>query len=155
MTRLAKVSIAPAEPLRDRAAKLAFEFDEVSAVCFATRISHAQTRRGTLPAHQLFRLEILGLLLRAQAILHATKVRIVTLVTLIVGQFERGPPLKVSVVVSVRIFDSWIFVNAFVLGPLNRHFVHFLLKLKQLLQFGEQFHMLGREGHLLLARGAI
>lgn len=124
-------------------------------MCFAIRISQAQTRRGTLSAHQFFWLELLCLLLRPQTILHSAKVRILALVALVVRQFERGPPLQVSVVIAVGIFDSRIFVNPFVFGPFNRHFVHFFLKLKQLLQFSVQFYMVGLEGHLLFTRGAI
>lgn len=38
VTLLAKVRVAPAEPLRDRAAKLALELDKVYAVSFARRV---------------------------------------------------------------------------------------------------------------------
>jgi len=51
VTRLTEMSVAPAEPLRDRAAEFALELDEVGTVLRAVLDTGPDTYRRTLSAH--------------------------------------------------------------------------------------------------------
>ena len=93
MARLAEVSVAPAEPLGDRAAELAFELDEVCSVLFAVCVAETEFARRAFGAYQLLWLEILLGCLSRNAILHAAEVGNVTLKALVVGELEDGPRL--------------------------------------------------------------
>ena len=55
---LAKMSVSPAEPLRDAAAKLAFIFYEIHSVLFAILHSSSHRISSALSANQLFLFEI-------------------------------------------------------------------------------------------------
>ena len=66
---LAKVCISPTEPLRDVAAELTLELDEVCSVYFAFSISHSQCIGSTLTANQFFSLKLLLFLLGPETIL--------------------------------------------------------------------------------------
>ena len=152
VTRLAEVRVAPAEPLRDRAAELALELDEVRSVLLAVCRPEPELLSRALAADQVLGLELLLLLLRRDAVLHAAEVRTLALEALVVGQFEDGPSLQVVVVCVVGVPQSRVLVDAFVLGALQRHRVHLRLHLEQLLQLGVQLSVVGLDVELLLAR---
>lgn len=101
---LTEVSGAPAEPLRNAAAVAAFEIDEFRSVHLAILFSVLDSDRSARATYELLRLEHLLFLLSANAILLATEVGTLALETLIVGQLEHGPILKVIVklVIGVR-----------------------------------------------------
>lgn len=86
MAWLAEMGGAPTEPLGEGAAEFALEFDEVLAV-LGTLLHSAPHRHGrTLATHQLFFLELGGLLLGSLAVLHSSEVRLLALEALVVGQ---------------------------------------------------------------------
>lgn len=87
MAALTKVGISPTEPLSKVATKLTFEVDVFGPVSFATLDSALKRSCRTLATDQIFWLELLGLLLSANAVFFATKVRIFTFKTLVVGKF--------------------------------------------------------------------
>ena len=157
MARLAEVGVAPAEPLRDRAAELAFELDEVGAVVLAVGDAEvaAEGLGGALAADEFFWLELLGGLLRRDAVLHAAEVGHFALEALVVRQLEQGPRLQVVIVVIVGILQTGIFVDGFVFSTLNAHGVHLALHFEQLVDLGAQLDVVGLDLDLLLAGGAV
>lgn len=90
MTILTEVSVSPAEPLRDRAAKLAFKLDKLCSVCLALRRADTQFISSTLAAHQVLRFEILLLLLCANAVFHAAEIRLVAGEAKVVSTLENS-----------------------------------------------------------------
>ncbi len=100
VARLAKMGVAPAEPLRDRAAELALELYVVGAVLLAVGDAcvRAECVGRALTAHQLLGLVHLSLLLGLDAVLHASEIGCLAFETLIVRAFVHSPLLKVLVV---------------------------------------------------------
>ena len=88
MAWFAEVSVAPAEPLGDRAAEFALELDEISSVLGAAASTYSKLLRGALAAYQVLRLEVLLLLLRRDTIFHAAEVGYFALEALVVCKFE-------------------------------------------------------------------
>ena len=97
MARLAEVSIAPAEPLRKRAAELALKLDEFSPVRLAQRVATAYGNCGTISANELFWLILSLFFLCGEAIFHSSEVRFLALEAHVVGQLEHGPLPQVVV----------------------------------------------------------
>jgi hypothetical protein len=65
-------------------------------VCFATLDTTLKRACSAFTANQLFRLELLGLLLGSNTVLFTTKVCIFTFETLIVGKFVHGEFLEIT-----------------------------------------------------------
>jgi len=93
---LAEMCVTPAEPLRNIAAKLAFEFNELGSV-FLAALDAASDRLGrTLSANQLFLFEVCVVLVGLIAVLHASKVGDVALEAHVVGQLTHSVILQLS-----------------------------------------------------------
>ncbi len=75
VTRFTKVRIAPAEPLRNRAAEFAFKFNEVSSVLRAVLNAGTYTNSGALTTNKVLRFVLLTLFLRSLAVFQTSKVR--------------------------------------------------------------------------------
>lgn len=155
VARFAEVGVAPAEPLRDRAAELALELDEVRPVLLALAGAEAELRGRALAADEVLRLEILLLLLRGDAIFHTAEVGLMALEALVVGQFEKCPGLQIVIVRVVGVSEARIFVDGFVLGALDAHLVDLALHLEQLLQLGVKLDVVVLDDDLLLAGRAV
>ena len=93
MAWFAEVCVAPAEPLGDRAAELAFELDKICSVDLARGRAQAERFGGALTADQVLRLELLLRCLGRDTVLHTAEVGHLALEALIVGQLEKGPSL--------------------------------------------------------------
>jgi hypothetical protein len=84
------MGVSVAEPKCNGAAEFAFKVDVVSAVLIT--VFHAGPHRlcRALCAHKLLWLEFLKHILGVTAVNHAAKIRGLTLVALVVSQFEQG-----------------------------------------------------------------
>lgn len=86
MARVAEMSGAPTEPLSDRAAEFALEFNELVSVLFAIILTDSDCLCGALTTDQFFRLEVLfSLFVILFTILLSSEVNVFALETLIIG----------------------------------------------------------------------
>ena len=93
MARLAEVCVSPAEPLCDTAAEFTLKLDEIYSVFWTLRIANAESVCRTFTTDKFFCFEFLSFLGCSQAIFHTTEVRVLTVVTEIVGALEDSPLL--------------------------------------------------------------
>ncbi len=138
MAGFTEVRVPPAEPLRNGAAELALEFNEVRPVLGAVLNARADTNRRALPADQLLRLEV-GPLLAGLAVLHAPEVGRLTLEAHVVGQLVDGVGPQVVEEPVLGILQPVMLVYPLELGPLHdllQHVVLDPLGLAQLLHQG-------------------
>ena len=92
------MGVAPAEPLRDRAAELALELYELGAVRLALVLPHPQLLGRARAANQVLRFELLLFLLGPNAVLHAAEVGLVAREAQVVRALENCKLLQVSAV---------------------------------------------------------
>ena len=78
------MGVAPAEPLCYRATELALVLDEVHAMRFAIFHSTTYAHSCTFSTNQLLFFEVLIIILCGLTVFHATEVRFVTFVALVV-----------------------------------------------------------------------
>jgi hypothetical protein len=116
---LAKMSVSPAEPLRDAAAKLAFIFYEVHPVLFAILHSSTHGLRSALSANQLFFFEIEVVLVGLVAIFHSSEVGILALETHVIGQFGHCIILQFVVESRFGVCDPFMLMEILKLCSLN------------------------------------
>lgn len=126
---LAEMGCTPAVPLRWIATVSALVLDKFGSVIFAALDAVLGAGTGASTAYQLFRLELLVFLLCANTVLFTTKIRFITLETLVVSQLEHGPLLQVIVEFVIGICKTWIFIQSLKLDPLERLLLDILLKL--------------------------
>lgn len=133
MARLAEVSVAPAEPLRNRAAEFALELDKVGAVLRAGRDARADGDGSALAADELLLLPVLIIILvaciaRATAtLLHAAEVGVAALEAHVVGELLHRVLLQLVVVVATGL-DARVLVHVLELGSLQCHLDDFLFE---------------------------
>jgi len=97
VARFAEVGVAPAEPLGDRAAKFALKLDEIGTMIFAGFGASSDCDGGALAADKLFFLEVDVVLVGLIAILHASKVGLLTLEAHVVRKLAHGVFLQFPV----------------------------------------------------------
>ena len=85
--------VSPAEPLGNAAAELTLKLDEFYSVFRTLRCSNTESVCGTFTTDKFFCFEFLSFLSCSQAIFHTTEVRVLTVVTEIVGALEDSPLL--------------------------------------------------------------
>ena len=109
VTIIAKVCIAPTEPLSYTTAILAFEVDEVSAVLFTVFNATLHRRRRAFAANELFWFKFL-LLHCVNTVFFASEICIFAFETLIVSEFVHRVCLKVVEIEIIFVFKSWILI---------------------------------------------
>lgn len=105
--------VAPTEPLRDVATKLAFVVDEVVSVllaCFNAPI-HSFSRAFT--AHEFLLFKICVVLIGLIAIFHSSEVRHVALKAHIIGEFAHCIFLQLAEETIRRVFESLVLLQVF------------------------------------------
>lgn len=127
VTVVTEMSGAPAKPLSYSAAELAFEFDVLGAVDFTVFDASTHDVCGARSADELFRLELLQvLLLVVLSTFESSEVRVFTLEAHVVREPRDGVREELAVIRCL--FQSCVFVNSFMLGSLHSHIVDFYLK---------------------------
>jgi hypothetical protein len=105
MTLLAKMGVAPTEPLSDVAAELTLELNVVKSVLFTVLDPTLDPLGGALSTHQLFFLKtLLVFLLIHLTVFQSTKVRYLAFEAFIVSQLEEAEILKLPIVSIARVF---------------------------------------------------
>jgi hypothetical protein len=153
VARLAEVSVAPAEPLGNRAAELALELNEVGAVLLAVLDAGAHADRRALAAHQLLRL-VDALLRAVAAVLHAPEVGRLALEALVVGELVDGVGAQVVVETVIGVLQPLMLIYVLELSSFEGLLEHLVLHLHR------RVHLLLQDGAVrrvnpLLARGAL
>lgn len=111
MARLAEVRVAPAEPLSYGTTELALVFYEIHSVHFAIFHASTYTYCRAFSANQFFFFEILIVILRRLAVLHASEVRLVALVALVVRKPLHRVALQVIEERIARLLQSRLLVQ--------------------------------------------
>ena len=114
------MSVSVAEPKRNGAAKFAFKVDVVGTVLVTVFHAGSHRLRRALCAHKLLWLEFLKHILGINnTVTHATKIRGLALVALVVSQFEQSELAQFVVVWILRVRKPWIFMQFFKLCALG------------------------------------
>ena len=85
--------VSPAEPLSNAAAEFTLKLDEVYSMFCTLCCSNTESVRSTFTTDKFLCFEFLSFLSCSQAIFHTTEVRVLTVVTEIVGALEDSPLL--------------------------------------------------------------
>jgi hypothetical protein len=150
---LAEVGVAPAEPLGDGAAELAFELDEVFSVLGAV-VNGDLTAIGADELLGVERSSSLRLVHGSHAIFPSSKIRFLAFEALEVCIYRRGVFFGFPEVRRVLILQFLIiFLQLFELEPLHRHFLYVLSEYPELLGHFEELAV-GGDADPLLAEGA-
>ena len=129
MTGFTKVSGSPTEPLGYRTTKSTLKLNELCPMLLTIRHSPLYVHRCTFSTHQLFRLIILSLLLSLFTILHASKIRVLTLKTLVIGELVNRKGFQIIIELISWIFQSRVLVQSFIFGSLFSFSQHFSFNL--------------------------
>ena len=97
VTRLTKMCITPAEPLSNRTAKFAFEFDEVLTVFFAVFDATSYSYCCTFTTDELFLFKTIVVILSRFTIFHASEVGVLAFETHIIRKLVQRKPFKIIV----------------------------------------------------------
>ncbi len=116
MARLTEVSRSPAEPLSDRAAESALEFNKVGSMYLAIFDASSYRYSWAFSTHQFFWLEI-RTLLSSFTILLTTKVWHLAFEAHVVRELVYRIATQVVEEFIIRIFESWVFIDSFEFGP--------------------------------------
>lgn len=113
--------ITMAEPKSDRAAKLAFEVNMLAAMLLDFAHCHARNAPNVRAFRtiQFLRLKFLFFKLVLFTVFHASKVRVTTFEAHVVGTLVHGKLFQLVEVRILDIFQSFVFVQTFVLSPLQ------------------------------------
>ena len=140
VTRFTKVRITPTEPLGDGAAKLALELYEVGSVFWTILYAASNSDGRALSAYKFFPLETVIVVLAHFTVLFASKVRLLTFETLVIGEFIQSVRLDIFVMNIRRVIEFLVFGELFELGSVQRLFdddlLEFLVFVDQVLYFG-------------------
>ena len=113
MAWLTEMCITPTEPLGDGAAKLALKLYEIGSV-FRTILYAASNSDGrAFSAYEFFSLETVIVVLAHLTVLFASKVRLLTFETLVIGEFIQRVRLEIFVMNIRRIIEFLIFGELF------------------------------------------
>ena len=126
MAILAEVGVAPAEPLGDRATKLAFKFDELRSMDLALVLTYTQLLCCARTAHKVLWFKLLLFLLGSNTVLHASEIGFVACKAKVISALENCEFLQVSVIGLFK--QSWIFVKPFDLCLNDSFLLHISLE---------------------------
>lgn len=154
MARIAVVSVSMTKPKCNGAAEFAFKVNVVCSMLLAILLSSSNNFWWALWAHQVFFSVILHHLLIISAVFHASKVWWFALEAHIVRHLEHREILKFSIEVVSGLFESFMFVKAFILRTFDcLSFNHISDFFNGIESWSERLTMI--KLHLLLATRAV
>lgn len=132
------MGVTPAEPLCNRTAKFAFEFNKICAVFLTDFYATANTDGSAFTTDQLLLFEVL-VVVTALAGFHTTEVGNAALEALVIREHVQRVPFHVSVIVIVWVQNSLIFMQLFKFSSFHGPSNNVVQKLQRLFHHLSQF----------------